>query len=67
MKLISLFLATLFVSTSHSLFVLPVPLSVNDMREMWTGFLQGSGALADGDIQGVNETCLAENISGHLE
>ena len=67
MKLISLFLAALFVSTSHSLFILPVPLSVNDMREMWTGFLQGSGALADGDIQGVNETCLAENISGHLE
>lgn len=67
MRIIPILLSALLVSYGHALFILPVPLSVNDMREMWTGFLEGTGVIGDGDLQGVNDTCLADNVSGHLQ
>lgn len=67
MKIIGFVVAALLVCNSQALFILPVPLSVNDMREMWSGFLTGSGVLGDGDLASVSDSCLADNVSEHLQ
>ncbi len=36
------------------------------MKEMWSGFLEGAGALGDRDIQAINDSCLGQATETHL-